>query len=140
MGYSTEFSGELTFTNDLTSKQLAKVKSFLGEDCREHPEWGKTGMTYIDLELLDDFSGLRWDGAEKTYELTEKINLIIDEMRKEYPDFGLEGSLLAQGEEIDDRWMLTIENGHAVERKIKIKGKKTTCPNCGEDFILETEE
>ena len=139
MGYSTTFKGELKFTTDLTAKQLGKVKSFLGEDCREHPEWGATGMTYIDLELLDDFSGLKWDGSEKTYNLTEKTNLIIDEMRKEYPEFGLEGKLLAQGEDIDDRWILSIEDGKAVEKKIEIKGQKVKCPHCDETFILETE-
>jgi hypothetical protein len=55
MGYSTDFKGELKFTNDPTVKQLGKLQEFLGQDCREHPEWGATHMTYIDLELLDDF-------------------------------------------------------------------------------------
>ena len=140
MGYSTTFKGELRFTTDLTAKQLAKVKSFLGQDCREHPEWGKKNLTYIDLELLDDFSGLKWDGGEKTYDLTEKVNLIIDEMQKEYPDFGLEGKLVAQGEDIEDRWSMIIENGKAIERKIELKGEKVTCPHCGLKFILEEEK
>jgi NAD-dependent DNA ligase len=140
MGYTTEFTGELKFTNELTAKQLAKVKSFLGEDCREHPEWGNTNLTYIDLELLDDFSGLKWDCSEKTYDLPEKINLLIDNVKKEYPDFGLSGRLFAQGEEIYDRWTLTIENGVAVERKTVIKGKKVSCPHCKEEFIVENED
>jgi len=50
MGYSTTFKGELKFTTDLTGRQLVKVKSFLGQDCREHPEWGDLGMKYLDLE------------------------------------------------------------------------------------------
>ena len=139
MGYSTEFRGELKFTTDLTAKQLGKVKSFLGQDCREHPEWNKQNLTYIDLELLDDFSGLKWDGSEKTYDLVEKVNLIIDELQKEYPEFGLTGKLMAQGEDIEDRWWLQIVNGKAIEVPIEIKGKKITCPHCGEEFILETE-
>lgn len=139
MGYSTDFLGELKFTTDLTAKQLAKVKSFLGEDCRDHPEWNTEDLFYVNLELLDDFSGLKWDGSEKTNDLDEIVNVVINEMRKEYPDFGLEGKLLAQGEELTDRWLLSIENGRAVKKKIELKGTKVTCPHCGEIFILESD-
>lgn len=141
MGYSTDFDGCLKFTSVLTGgEQIAKIETFLGEDCRNHPEWCQTGLTYIDLELLKDFSGLQWDGSEKTYQLVEKVNLIITEMKKEYPDFGLEGKILAQGEDIDDRWILSIENGLAVEKEIVIVGKDVQCPNCGDHFMLEIEE
>lgn len=119
MGYSTDFTGELKFTKELKAIELAKIKTFLGEDCRHHPEWNATNMTYIDLELTSDFSGLKWDGSEKTYQLTEKVNLIIDEMKKDYPDFGLTGNLFAQGERIEDRWVLLIdENGKAKKEEI----------------------
>lgn len=137
MGYSTEFKGELRFTKELTAKQLAKIKTFLGEDCREHPEWGNVGLSYIDLELTDDFDGLKWNGSEKTYDLVEKVNLLIDNVKKKYPDFGLSGNLVAQGEDLEDRWVLSIENGKAVERKTAIKGRKVTCPHCDEEFLLE---
>ena len=140
MGYSTDFTGELKFTTDLTGKQLAKIKSFLGEDCRDHPEWNAKELTYIDLELTEDFSGIQWDGSEKTYELAEKINLIISQMKKDYPEFGLSGSLLAQGEDMNDRYSIVIENGFAKEKKIIITGKKVKCPHCDEEFIIETEE
>lgn len=136
MGYSTSFDGELKFTKELTASQLAKVKTFLGEDCRDHDEWeGAAGMTYIDLELTDDFSGLKWDGGEKTYQLTEKVNLVIREMQKVYPDFGLEGSLIAKGESRDDRWVLLIENGIAVEKEYAPIGGEIQCPHCGEYFV-----
>jgi hypothetical protein len=86
---------------------------------------------------LDNFSGLQWDGAEKTYDLIEKVNLIIHEMQKDFPDFGLQGELLAQGESINDRWILNIENNVAVERRLAVTGNKVTCPHCGKEFILE---
>jgi len=140
MGYSTEFRGELKFTKELTASQLAKVKSFLGEDCRDHPEWNATDLTYIDLEFNDDFSGLRWDESEKSYGLVEKVNLIISEMKKKYSDFSLSGELLAQGEDLEDRWLLKMENGKALQIDITIQGKKTTCPHCGEEFIIEETE
>jgi hypothetical protein len=117
MGYSTNFKGELKFTTQLDAEHIAKVKSFLGEDYREHPEWGNTDLTYIDLEFTENFSGLKWDGSEKTYQLADKINLLIDNIKKEYSDFGLTGTLYAQGEEASDKWCLVMENGVAVERK-----------------------
>lgn len=143
MGYSTNFEGKLEFTTELTASQLAKVKSFMGADCREHPEWEvakKQELTWIDLELCDDFSGIEWNGGEKTYDLVEKINLIINEMNKVYPDFGLKGSMNAQGEDFDDRWILAInEEGYAERRDIVIQGEKVTCPLCDGHFILETD-
>lgn len=137
MGYTTTFKGELKFTKELTATQLAKLKTYLGEDCRNHAEWGRTDLSYIDLELLKDFSGLCWDGSEKTYDLEDKINLVIDQMRIEYPDFGLQGKLLAAGEEAGDRWWLIVENGVAIRKDIELTGRKVECPHCGETFIAQ---
>lgn len=141
MGYSTQFEGELKFTTDLKASELAELSKFLGADCREHPEWGASELSYIDLELTDDFSGLKWDGSEKTYELVEKINLVIENMQKKYPDFGLTGELLAQGEEVGDIWKLSMENNIAHQREIKFESKKLiTCPHCEEKFFLEDDK
>lgn len=142
MGYSTDFVGELKFKNELTASQLAKVKSFLGEDWRDHPEWvcptPKAYVNYIDLELLDDFSGIKWNGAEKTSGMVESVNLIVSETQKLWPDFGLIGKLAAQGEEVTDRWELFIgEDGLAYRRDIPLVGQKVRCPHCDEEFILE---
>ena len=121
MGYSTDFRGTLEFTHELTASQLAYLNIILGEDCREHPEWqadinavSDHKLDYIDLELATDFSGIRWNGAEKTYSMTECVNLIIRLMQKRWPDFGLEGKLEAQGEDWDDRWFLVVDGGTAT--------------------------
>lgn len=136
MGYNTQFNGELKFNSDLTGKQLAKIKSFLDEDCRDHPEWGREDLTYIDLQFLDDFSGLKWNGAEKTYDLADKINVIIDEMKKEFPDFSLSGKLLAKGEDIDNNYWIEIVDGHAVNIPIDIIHNTIICPHCGKKFLF----
>lgn len=139
MGYNTIFKGEFKFVQELTASQLAKIKSFLGEDCRNHPEWNAPGLYYIDLVLLDDFSGLRWDDeTEKTYDMVDLLNLIIDQMRKDIPEFGLRGKFLAQGEDIDDRYEIIIKDGRAVEHKSIIAGAKIMCPRCEEYFYLES--
>lgn len=140
MGYNTRFKGELNFTCEMTAPMLAKVASFFGEDPREHPEW-KMGKNsgYIDLAFTKSFRGIRWDdGTEKTYYLENSVNLIIDQMRKEWPQFGLSGALLAQGEEIEDRWELAVDaTGRAERRPIAIPGTKITCPHCLGDFMYD---
>jgi len=137
MGYDTQSDGILKFKNELTIPQLTKIRTFLGEDCREHPEWGKTNLTYIDLELSKDYSGLKWDGSEKTYDLKDKINLIITEMKKSFPDFELEGHLLAQGDSIEDRYYISIENGLAIESDLlyRITNLNEKCKYTEEEFI-----
>jgi hypothetical protein len=118
MGYNTDFSGKLYFKHPLTQGEEAKLQTFMGEDCREHPEWGRTDLTWIDLKISDEFDGLEWDGSEKTYDLEEKINLILAQMKETFPDFGLTGNLLAQGEDLHDRWILKIVNGVAVREDV----------------------
>lgn len=141
MGYSTEFKGELKFNRDLTGSQLARVKQFFEEDCRDHPEWGNDKLYYVDLEFNDDYSGVRWNGAEKTYGMPDVVNMITRIMRQEYPDFKFKGKLLAQGEDIEDRWELVIsDQGLAERRDIVVSGDKVTCPHCGEEFIYEGSE
>lgn len=138
MGYSTTFTGELRFTSEPTAKQLAALKAMFGEDCRDHPEWGTTDLYYIDLEFTDDFTGLRWNGAEKTYDLDKLVNVVLHEMRKQWPDFGLTGALMAQGEDVDDRWALTIGDDELAHRTpVVVTGKIVRCPCCGERFELE---
>ena len=136
MGYSTDFKGELKFTNELKASEISKVNSFLGEDCRDHPEWGEAKLFFVDLDLLPDFSGLKWSGAEKTYGMVEVVNMLMLNVQIDFPSFGLEGKLLAQGEDIDDRWELVIENGVAVKRDIPQTGQRVECPHCEGHFYL----
>ncbi len=129
MGYNTEFQGILEFTKPLTKEEKEKLQTFMGADCREHPEWNATDLTWIDLAISDD-KGLVWDGSEKTYHMIEKINLILEEMRKDFPNFGLKGRLQAQGEEMGDIWGITIKNGEAVMEHLYLINSNH-CPHCG---------
>jgi hypothetical protein len=133
MGYDTTFHGNLTYKNPITDEELSYLEDFMGADCREHHEWGRTDLTWIDLECDDE--GIRWSGSEKTYDLPEKINLIIQQMQKKFPNFGLEGSLVAFGEEPRDIWMLAMENNVAVEKPMKVVvDEPITCPHCKKRF------
>ena len=137
MGYSTQFTGELKFVNEPTAKQLAALNAMFGEDCREHPEWDTAGLYYIDLELTPDFSGVRWNGAEKTYDLDELVNVVTLQMRKTWPEFSFTGSLLAQGEETSDRWRLIIgADGIASKVAVIETSGQIECPHCHQHFSL----
>lgn len=137
MGYTTEFKGEFKFNQELTASQLAKVKSYMGEDCRDHPEWGVKGLYYVDLELLSDFSGIKWNECEKTHDMTGLINLIINGMKKDMPEFGLTGKFLCQGEDIEDRYEIVIKEGMAVKVDTPPSGSKIKCPHCENYFHLD---
>lgn len=137
MGYNTRFRGTLKFTSEPTVPMIAKLNDLFGKDAREMGGGRDSG--YIDLVLAKDFSGIEWDsGTEKTYGLEKCVNLVISEMHKEYPQFGLTGSLLAQGEDMEDRWALVMEDGVAYKRKIAITGQRVQCPECNHKFILES--
>lgn len=138
MGYTTRFQGELKFVHEISVPQLVKLQAMVGEDCRQHPEWNDAkGFYYIDFEPTKDCSGLKHNDSEKSYDAEKQVNVILKEMRKEWPEFGLTGQLIAQGENMEDRWALVMEDGWAHKRKIAITGKRVACPDCGHKFILE---
>jgi len=144
MGYTTQFDGELLFTKPLTNEQRIALENIFDEDVRDHEDdWGvdtrETYMSYVDLEFNDDNTGMRWNGAEKTYEMDSLINLILRLMREKWPDFGVEGKMLAQGESIGDIWTITVDQktGNVVRTNLELTGKKVECPHCGEEFIVE---
>ncbi len=142
MGYSTDFAGVLTFKNELTPEQEKKLSTFLGADCRDHPEWDRLNenekyLSWIELEFDENGDGLIWDGAEKTYDMVEKINLILREMRKDFPDFELEGGFDAFGEIGGDIWRIGFKDGWAVYKDITLTNKTINCPHCHKDVVLE---
>jgi hypothetical protein len=111
MGYTTKFKGELTFGIPLRFEQHIKLEKILGEDVREHPEWGVSKdsyMSYVDLEITKGLTGLQWDGSEKTYEMPELIALVIRLMQEDFPEFSLSGKFAAQGEEIGDYYEIIV--------------------------------
>lgn len=145
MGYSTEFTGQLKFTRELNSSELAYLNEFFDENPDDHQEWLKPDINeygYIDFKLIKDFSGIQHNGAEKSRNQVEAVNLIIANMKAKYPDFGLTGQILAQGEDYEDRWILKIndETGYAEELSNPIVGQKICCPHCERSFILEGEK
>lgn len=121
MGYSTYFDGFFEFDCDMYIKRdFGKLKSILGHDAREHPEWNNPNdVHYIDLRLTEDMGGIEWDESEKTDDMADMVNLVIDEMREVNPGFKLKGGMRAQGEDPDDHYFVLIgKDGRAVTKKL----------------------
>lgn len=142
MGYTTTFKGVLKFDHDPSVPELKELKKYLGEDMRvlDAPYAKKHDCTYIDLEITDDFAGIKWSGAEKCYGMVESVNWLIARMRATFPDFGLVGEFEAQGEEAEDHWMLIMKDGKAVKVEKPPPGIKVRCPECEHVFYYEPEE
>jgi hypothetical protein len=143
MGYNTQFKGELKFDCEMTAPMLAKLNQYFGENTNDHPELclSRHDGGYIDLKMAKDLSGIQWDdGTEKTYNLEKIVDALIQMMRQEFPSFSLKGALLAQGEDIEDRWELFIdEDGHARKRDVATPGVKLYCPRCHHAFMYDAE-
>ena len=140
MGYNTDFVGQLSFASEPSRAVLAKINSILGKDIRDidpNPSESPGEFCYIDLELLEDFSGIKWDGSEKTYDMPGIVNYLTKKVREVDPSFCLVGQLAAQGERAEDRWILKMVDGVATVVPNSPTGKKVRCPHCEEDFFVE---
>ena len=137
MGYNTNFDGILKFKHEPTGKELAKLKTILGQDCRNHKEWETDCTDSIDLMLTDDFSGVTWDESEKTYNLDKSINILTTQMRKKYSNFCLQGTLTAVNDYGEHFKIILDENGFAECFVSPVLGDDIECPCCKEKFILK---
>lgn len=143
MGYRTTYIGKIKFTQELIAKQIAFLSEIMGEDIRDYPEWNKfwTRKTephyYIAVEFTKEFDGLIWDGSEKVNDMDNILQFIINIMRSKWPEFGLDGSIVAQGENFNDRYTITI-NGNTVEKiPMIVTGTAVKCPECGYKFVFK---
>ena len=146
MGYDTRFAGQLKFNSDVTVPMLVTLNRIFGETCREHPEWKPETfgdhLYYVDLIFLPDFSGVQFNcEAESTSLGPEMINMITAVMRESHPEsgFAFKGEMLAQGEDIEDRWFLIVDGdeGEARRGMCPPAGQRITCPHCEREFILD---
>nr|VFK15006.1 MAG: hypothetical protein BECKLFY1418C_GA0070996_101227 [Candidatus Kentron sp. LFY] len=96
MGYDTTYKGALRFTTSLTPAMLTRLGKYLDEDTRNHPDWRVPGEVFhIALELTEDLSGLQGSRGEKTYDLHLAVEVVLENMRLYFPEFGLAGKMAA---------------------------------------------
>ena len=142
MGYTTNYKGELKFNYDITVSDIRYLQQFLDIDTRcadvtlPNNQFFKDLPAYIDLEITSGFSGLKWTGAEKSYDMVTQVNYIIEIMKAQNPNFKLSGYFDCQGEDKRDVWILQIcDDGYAHKQKLERDG--IYCPHC--DEFIESE-
>ena len=140
MGYKTAFSGTLRFTDKSPFAIIAVLKKLYALNSRD--QQGNHEWNYIGFRVNGDCSGIDWDGLENLYGAVEAINWIISTIREGsqqlsiegIPDFGLEGYLYAQGEDVGDVWILRMVDGRATRFEIPAPGHEMECPHCHKEF------
>jgi hypothetical protein len=142
MGYQTNFTGELKFNRQMTPLELAWIEKCMGFDLPHNFEgyiYPHGKPHYVQLEVTKSGTGIQWDGSEKFYDAVQAVNFVIDNARREIPDFSLSGQLEARGEDIGDHWFLKIGvDGFAECVNAPSIGDAVTCPNCNHKFPLNT--
>jgi len=143
VGYNTNFSGVLNIgSGDPTVNQIVELKKYLGEDRRKHPEWSEGFVGWkpewygIDLKLTEDMLGIKWNGAEKSYDMVGQVNFVIDKMREKWPDFTLNGTFKCSGDDPGDIWILSCDADGARHVGVPMPGKNIQCPHCKKHFEL----
>ena len=126
MGYNTDFSGTLSFRPELTVSRLRELLDLIK-------------VNGYDLELNKEMDALQWNGTEKTYDLDNQINDLIEEMREDGEFEVYDGNLQAVGEEYGDWWRIEPTVDGQVQRVNKNVDHLETvcCPHCGEEFGIE---
>lgn len=122
MGYNTDFAGCLHFDYEVKEGDLIILESLLDKSFTFKNKAGEEEEGWVDLELSQLKDGLGWNGAGKTYYMVESLNFVSEEMRKHNPNFKLAGELLAQGEDIYDRWRVRMVDG--VATRVKEDGRE----------------
>lgn len=116
---------------------------------RDHEDWENNfGGTYINYKLTDDLSWLEWDESDKSYDMVEKLNFVINEIRKVNSEFSLKWKLIAKWEDPKDRWELVMVDWLAKRVELAVNNLYK-CPCCDEyihikkvwnTFILSEED
>lgn len=140
------FDGDLEFNKKLSVEQIEKLKSILNENYENHPEWQGRESIVIDLKINRDESGVDWwytmeyDEYQNDFELGQSIEFVIKEMKKDYPDFNLTGTLVGRiGQYSPPSLVLDVRDGKVIEHETEtiLKGSLDKCPHCGHHLELE---
>jgi hypothetical protein len=113
VGYTTQFSGQVTIEPPLSGEQVLFLKHFAGQD---HRKSGYKNVPGYFCQWEPDAEGtvLEWDGGEKFYDAVEWMRYLIREFiaggRHEYftTPRTVNGTILAQGEEVGDVWRIVV--------------------------------
>lgn len=154
MGYTTDFEGVIELDKPLTEEDNDFLMKFSG--CRrmvrnicEH-QYGIEGEWFVNDESTgvkdynkppktqpglwcqwkptDDGKGIEWDGGEKFYESETWMKYLIEGFLKP-KGYKCNGEILAQGEEIHDRWRLIVKNNKVYVKAEGLKREEVVLTN-----------
>lgn len=110
MGYTTRFSGTLTIAPTPPAETMHKISEFCNKPPFEAREI--VGSPCCDWETTGA-DGLKWNGSEKSYGMFEWLKEIVWRF---LPGHVLDGRVIAQGEEVEDRWFI-VPNPEDVQKR-----------------------
>jgi hypothetical protein len=123
-----QFHGAFAFNRALTLTEFNVLNDFTGKR-HENPY----PSAYCQWEATRDGQGLKWDGEEKFRAFKEWLPVL---MREFFVPWGLilNGEVVWQGEEIQDRGLILIEANTITFRDSQFLGATVACPKCGHSF------
>lgn len=141
MGYTTRFSGKFAFSRQLTLDEKNVLDGISQGDGELHEGAIKDGSPdgYCQWETSKDGRSLQWDGSEKFYDYEEWLRFLVEKRLKPW-GVDVTGRVTWQGEDIDDRGILTVRDGVVMATKIEPNGTKVTCPECDHEFQVGDDE
>jgi hypothetical protein len=126
MGYTTDFDGEFTITPPLASEHRAYLEAFDDNgsevvDRRDRdPSVPHSECHWKPLD--PDGTALGWDGVEKFTEYRGWLAYLIEHLLEPW-GYRLDGTVTWQGEDDDDRGLITVEGN-----RVTVVGKRTPWP------------
>lgn len=106
MGYTTDFDGYLETNRPLTIVEKETINDFSDE----RHEGSKYPGIWCQWIIADD-DKLEWDGGEKFYNYVEWLEYLIKNYFNVW-DVKLNGTIKWQGESMDDRGKIIVENNN----------------------------
>ena len=110
MGYTTKFEGRIKIEPDPPARLISRVNKWCDEPpLTEKPSYIYT--RYCDWRVTCDDGGcyLEWNGAEKSYDMDKWLPIIISKFFP-LPNFRLNGTVNATGEDFLDIWSMSVED------------------------------
>lgn len=114
MGYTTKFHGQIKVDPPLGPAACAMLREFSQtRHCEIGQEWPSMYCQWVPTTNGD---AIEWNGGEKFYGSLEWMRYLIENFLQSYT---LNGEIIAQGEDMMDRWLLVVKDNKVSRRKLK---------------------
>lgn len=115
MGYSTNFKGQIKIDPPASAELIRDVNAFCekrhGDSInvyKDHPGF------YCNWKVSEDGTSILWNGSEKSYDMDTWLPILIEKFFVQNNHI-LNGTVIAQGEDVGDTWTILVKD-NIVER------------------------